>query len=111
MTKQKQISDAARIRARLLRKVSLPETALPGSLSQVSLRCGKESCHCKEGRKHEAWSLTYMADGKKRVQHIPAALVEYVQERVREGKEFKETINQIFVANAELLVLLRKQGR
>jgi hypothetical protein len=52
-----------------------------------------------------------MVGGKKRVERIPEQWVDYVRQRVSEGKEFKENVNQVFAANAELLVLLRKQER
>ena len=50
-----------------------------------------------------------MRDGSKRVKHIPTDLVDQVRRLVEQGKSFKETVNQIFAANAELLVLLRKR--
>lgn len=96
----------------LLKQVSaVPYDGLPGSISKTTTRCGKKTCHCSDGPGHPIWFLTYMAEGKKRVERIPKEWVEYVQQKVNEGKEFKEGVNQIFVANAELLVLLRKQGR
>jgi len=79
----------------------------------TTLRCGKQQCHCMsdEGKKHAAWSLTYMSEGKKVVRHIPGDLVDYVQEKVAKSKEFRETLNQILVANADLLLLRRKQEK
>jgi len=78
----------------------------------TTLRCGKQSCHCmKEGQRHTAWELTYMSEGKKEVRHIPADLVDYVQEKVAKGKEFREVLNQVFVANADLLILRKKQQK
>jgi hypothetical protein len=50
-----------------------------------------------------------MVDGKKRIKHIPQDLVEYVRQKVDHGKAFKDALNQILLANIELLVLLRKQ--
>lgn len=50
-----------------------------------------------------------MSEGVKKVKHIPADLVDQVSHQVEQGKSFKEAINQIFAANAELLVLLRKR--
>jgi hypothetical protein len=94
---------------RLLRQLQIPPDALPGSLSVSRLRCGKANCHCKEGEGHENWTLTYMSEGEKRVKHIAEDLVPYVHKMVKKGKAFKEGLNDIFVANAELLVLLRKQ--
>ena len=70
---------ASRLRQRkfqLLRRFAIPADALPGSLSLSHLRCGKPTCHCADDRGHPVWSLTYMVQGKKRVQHIPKELVE-----------------------------------
>lgn len=113
MAKKEKAAYVSRTRAGLLRKALLPEDALPGSLSMSRLRCGKENCHCKkdEKHKHAVWSLTYMVEGKKRVQHIPADLVEYVKEKVSQGKNFKDAVNQIFVANADLLILRREKRK
>jgi hypothetical protein len=92
-----------------LRDIRIPKEALPGSVALTHRKCGTKTCHCAEGKGHPLWLLTYMRDGKKHVERIPEEWVEYVQQQVKEGKRFKEGVNQIFVANAELLVLLRKQ--
>src|SRR5437868_14627945 len=66
--------EAARLRQRkfaLLRQFQLPQDLLPGSLSVSHTRCGKPTCHCAQGEGHPAWSLTFMAAGKKRVERIP----------------------------------------
>ena len=65
----------------------------------------------EQGQKHEAWSLTYMSEGKKVVRHIPLDLVDYVQKQVSKGKAFRETLNQILVANADLLLLRSKKEK
>lgn len=95
----------------LLKQIKIPVDALPGSLSVSRLRCGKKGCHCSSDEGHENWTLTYMRDGSKRVKHIPTDLVDQVRLLVEQGRSFKETLNQIFAANAELLVLLRKRER
>ncbi len=103
---------AARIRQRkfeLIRRFRLPEEILPGSLSQQYLTCGKPNCRCAEGEGHPVWSLTFMADGKKHVQHIPKHLVEEVQKRVQAGREYHDALREVMAANAHLLVLARKQ--
>ena len=110
-TQNKDLSSLKRSRERLLKKIKVPEDGLPGSLSVSRFRCGKKSCHCNSGDGHENWTLTYMSEGTKRVKHIPSDLVDQVRHQVEEGKDFKEAINQIFAANAELLVLLRKGER
>jgi hypothetical protein len=50
-----------------------------------------------------------MADGIKRVERIPKEWAEEVRRRVKAGREFQLAVKQVFSANAELLVLGRKQ--
>ncbi len=84
---------------------SVPPDALPGSLSVHRRRCGKPTCRCADGGGHEAWSFTFMVDGKKRVLHVPAAWVNDVRRRVEDGRQFKDAVAQVFVANAQLLAV------
>jgi hypothetical protein len=105
---------ASRLRQRkfqLLRRFHIPEDALPGSLALTHLRCGKLTCHCAEDRGHPVWSLTFMVQGKKRVQHIPKEWVEQVRRRVEAGREFQDAVREVLAANAQLLVLARKQEK
>lgn len=104
----------ARLRGRkqqLLARLRVPSDALPGSLALTHRRCGKPSCHCADSEGHPLWSLTFMADEKKRVEHIPADWVEAVRPRVEAGRRFKQAIADLFVTNVELLVQSRKQRR
>jgi hypothetical protein len=106
-------SQAARLRQRkfeLLRRFPIPPDLLPGSLSLTHRRCGQPTCHCaKDQQGHPVWSLTFMAGGKKRVEHIPHAWVEEVRRLGEAGREFKEAVSEVFAANAQLLALWRKQ--
>ena len=107
---------AARLRQRkfaLLRRYRLLEAVvadlLPGSLSQSRRRCGKPTCHCATGAGHPSWYLAFMVGGKQRVEHIPAAWAADVQRRVTAGREFKQAIAEVLAANAQLLVLERRE--
>ena len=105
---------ASRLRQRkfqLLRRFAIPADALPGSLSLSHLRCGKPTCHCADDRGHPVWSLTYMVQGKKRVQHIPKELVEEVRRRVEQGREFQDAVREVLAANAQLLGLERQHRK
>jgi len=105
--------EAASLRQRkfgTLRSLVIPEDALPGSLSRSFRRCGKPTCHCAKGEGHPIWQLTYMLDGKKRVERIPADWVDEVQRRVDAGRQFKDAVAEVFTANARLLVLWRRQN-
>lgn len=105
-------ADAARLRKQKfdwLRRFQIPAEALPGSLSLTHRRCGKPNCCCVEGDRHPLWQLTFMVDGKKRVERIPQEWVDEVRRRVEEGREFKRAMVEVFAANAQLLVLQRRQ--
>ena len=105
-------TDAARLRKQKfdwLRRFEIPAEALPGSLSLTHRRCGKGNCCCVEGDGHPLWSLTFMVGGKKRVERIPTEWVDEVRRRVEEGREFKRAVAEVFAANAQLLVLERRQ--
>jgi hypothetical protein len=105
---------AARLRKRkfdlLERFPGIPEDLLPGSLALTHGRCGKPSCHCAKGEGHASWSLTFMVEGKKRVERIPEEWVEDVRRRVMAGRGFKDAVAEVFAANAELLALWRRQS-
>jgi hypothetical protein len=93
----------------MVSRLHLPPDALPGSFALTHRRCGKPSCHCAGGQGHPSWSLTFMVQGKKRVEPIPQQWVDAVRQRVDHGRQFKEALAELFVVNAELLVLERKQ--
>lgn len=107
--KGEQATKARLRRVTTLRQLELPEDGLPGSLSLTYRRCGKATCHCADGQGHPQWQLTYMERGQKRVQTIPAEWVEEVKKRVERAQAFKEGVGEVFLANAELLVLERQQ--
>jgi hypothetical protein len=105
---------AARLRQRkfeLLRRFLLPSDLLPGSLTLNPTRCGHPRCHCATGEGHAAWVLTFMVKGKRHVERIPKDWVEDVRRRVEAGRELQDAVREVLAANAQLLVLARKQRR
>lgn len=104
---------ASRLRQRkyaLLRRFQIPRDALPGSLALTHRRCGTPTCHCAHDQGHPLWSLTFMVNGKKRVERIPDEWVEQIRPLVEQGREFKEAVAEVFAANAQLLALRRRQS-
>jgi len=105
---------ASRLRQRkfeLVRRFRIPPDLLPGSLSLTHSRCGKPTCHCASGTGHPSWILTFMVDGRKRVERVPQDLAEDVRRRVDAGREFKQAVAEVLAANAQLLALWRQQRR
>jgi len=100
-----------RRKRRLLTRLRIPADALPGSLVLSHRRCGKPGCHCAEGTAHPFYTLTFMADGKKHVESIPAEWSDAVRPAVEAGRGLKDAVAELLVINAQLLVLARKQRR
>lgn len=95
----------------LVRRFGLSTDLPPGSLTLNLTRCGHPRCHCAKGEGHAAWVLTFMVKGKRRVERIPKDWVDDVRRRVEAGREFQEAVREVLAANAQLLVLARKQRR
>jgi hypothetical protein len=73
-------------------------------------RCGSATCHCHtDPQGHPSWTLTFMADGRKRVVHVPSEVVEDVRARVETGNAFKSAVAEVLAINAQLLVLDRQE--
>lgn len=107
-------SEASQLRQRkheLLRRFAIPGQLLPGSLSESRYRCGKPTCHCATDEGHSGWTLTFMVDGKKRVERIPREWLDEVRGRVEAGREFQDAVRDVLAANAQLLALERRQRR
>lgn len=108
---------AARLRQRkfdLIRTMRLPSSVadiLPGCLSLTHRKCGKSGCHCavKGERGHPEWKLAFVSHGKRRVERVPDEWVEEVGRKVEAGRAFKDAVAEVLAANAELLVLWRRQ--
>ena len=68
-------------------------------------------CHGARGEGHEAWTLTFMVKGKRRVERIPRDWVEEVRRRVEAGRAFRDAVGEVLAANAQLLGLARQQRK
>ncbi len=105
---------AARLHQRkfaLLQRLKIPPDALPGSVALIHRRCGKPTCHCAKGEGHPVWVLTYMHHGKKHVEWIPKEWVAEIRQHVAAGRAFVDAVREVLAANAQLVVLARKQRR
>ena len=114
MWKRQHTPQASRLRQRKFEIIRhLPPLAdqLPGTLTLSYTRCGKPACRCVSGKGHPAWTLTYMINGERHTDRVPAEWAEEVQRRVAAGREFQEAVREVLAANAQLLVLARKQEK
>lgn len=98
-------------RKELLAELRFPGDGLPGSLAQSRRRCGSASCHCQQGEGHPSWTLTFMVERKKRVEHVPAELLDEVRRRVERGNAYKNAVAELMAINAQLLIVERRARR
>jgi len=111
MTIRQRLAHIRQLKARrtaLLPGLRLPTEGLPGSLAQSRGRCGSAGCHCHQDQGHLSWTLTFMAHGKKRVEHIPNELLDVVRRRVERGNAYKSGVAELMAINAQLLILGRR---
>jgi hypothetical protein len=107
-------AEAARARQRkyaLIERFQIPDGLLPGTICVSYRKCGNPNCRCVSGEGHESWSWTFMLDGKKRVEHVPADKLEEIRSRIEQGREFQDAVREVLQANARLIVLERQQLR
>ena len=112
--KQVKGAEASRLRQRkhvLMQRFKIPDGLLPGTICVSYRKCGNPNCHCASGDGHESWSWTFMVDGKKRVEHVPADKLEEIRTRIEQGREFQDAVRDVLTANAKLIVLERQRLR
>lgn len=107
-------SEASLLRQRkhkVMRQLQLTGELLPGCLTQTHRRCGRPTCRCAapDDPGHPIWFLTFMSGGKRRVERIPAEWAQAVARQVEAGRALQDAVKDMLTANAELLVLWRKQ--
>jgi hypothetical protein len=103
---------ASQLRCRkyeLVRRFGLPENLLGGSLSKTHRRCGKANCHCAAGRGHPLWSVTSSHRGKRRVERVPRAWVEQLEQVALATQAYMEALREVMAINIELLAEARAQ--
>ena len=52
-----------------------------------------------------------MVQGQRRTERIPRDWVEEVEGRVAAGREFQDAVREVLAANAQLLVLARRERK
>jgi hypothetical protein len=110
-TQRPQASHLRQRKYQVVRQYQLPDGLLPGCPTQTHRRCGRPNCPCasEQDPGHPIWFLTFMSSGKRRVERIPKQWVEKVRRQVEAGRAVQDAIKDMLTANAELLVLWRKQ--
>src|SRR5438552_16896550 len=99
---------AARLRQRkfaLLRRFAIPQDLLPGSLTLSYTSCGKPTCHCAKGKRHPAWTFSFMVQASSGWNGFPPIGPRRCVNAWRRGRAFQNTVREVLAANAELPIL------
>lgn len=86
-------------RSRLVQLLSQPRGILRGSLLVRRRVCGKPSCHCARGQRHESLYLVIADKGRTRQLYVPKdfeALVRRWVKDYHQARELMEEISRIY---------------
>jgi hypothetical protein len=66
-----------------MRSLAALREMLPGSFVERKRACGRPNCRCADGTNlHVQYQLSVLVDGKPKVVHVPATMVEQVRRQV-----------------------------
>ena len=74
------------------------------SLCRRMVKCGRRTCVCARGEKHESWCLTYKGEGNKtKTVHVPVDMVDEVRGWVEEHQRAKALLAEISELSREMV--------
>ncbi|MEK7415258.1 MAG: DUF6788 family protein [Planctomycetota bacterium] len=100
--KSAQASELRQRKYELVRRFSLPENLVGGSLSQTHRRCGRHNCHCAAERGHALWSVTFSHKGERRVERVPREWVEELEQAVLATQAYLDAMREVMAINLSL---------
>jgi hypothetical protein len=110
-TEKVQIKKLRARRQQLLETLVLPPEGIAGSLVKINRGCWGKERRCFTGQEPPRWTLTYMCEGKKRVDYVSNDVVEQVQRQVAEGNVYKQGVAELMSINAQIALLERRERR
>jgi len=92
-------------RSKLLGELPPLDRLLRGALTETYKRCGRPTCHCRDGPGHgpKRYLVISQPGGRPRREYVPNAACEQVAEWLGNFRRLRDTLNQICALNAELL--------
>lgn len=84
---------------------------LRGNLALMRRACGKPSCRCARGEKHESWYLCYSEEGRKKMVSVPRAMLGQVRDWIARHRQAKECLEALSAAGLRRLREEKKEGR
>ena len=73
---------------RAIKKATIPE-------------CGKPSCRCAQGLRHEALAFTYKLKGRSMLLHVPKAMAREARQAAADYAKLKKLVERLSMNNLE----------
>lgn len=97
----------------LLEKLLSESDIVPGAYRKVFVKCGKESCWCKEGQGHPFRRITWSENGKSKTKSIPPEDVDWIIKVTKNYRSFRKMRRKLLLletkTKTELDIWERKQ--
>jgi hypothetical protein len=72
--------------------------AIKGSLAQVHKPCIRKRCPaCASGKKHPAWILSVVVEGRRSCRYVPEAHVPAIQQAIQNGRKIEALLQKAAV--------------
>lgn len=88
---------------RLVRRMQRAEAMCPGSLYLLRRRCGKPTCHCRQGPLHAIWVVTRSEAGRVRLYRVPEKTRAAVRRLTECYREWQQARAALVKSQRELL--------
>jgi len=74
---------------------------IKASLCAMRLKCGKPSCRCAQGVRHEALAFTYKLKGRSMLLHVPKAMAREARQAAADYAKLKKLVERLSMNNLE----------
>jgi len=74
-----------------------------GNLTLMRHTCGKPTCRCARGEKHESWYLSYSEGGRKRMVSVPREWLARIREWIASHRKAKGCLESLSAAGLRRL--------
>lgn len=72
-----------------MRSLGALREMLPGSFVERNRACGRPNCRCADGKSlHVQYQISVLVDGKPRVFHVSAKMIDQVRQRIAMRRRF-----------------------
>lgn len=76
---------------------------LRGSLVKLRRKCGKPTCRCAKGKRHESWVLSYSVRSRTRMLLISPFMLAHVRQALKQYRQARQRLEREALSHLALL--------